>query len=444
MNELFQKRFSLPHQERPITFHNAIDSGQFDDHMYNIVANASPQFRCEIADIYFGHSFKYDYDGSKVIFGEVMGVEASPKQIENLFRIQNELGVPISLTLNSLGPHLEIVLDIDIRKKFLSYIRWFYDRGLRLCTISHIHLMASGLLQERFPEMKWKNTVNHLVTSAQQVADYAALGFNIIMLDRSLNRNFEELKQVKKVAALKGVKTSLLMTEGCLPSCPFKTEHDSVQADLQRVPQFNYWASMGDLSCKRWRVNGSPPTPRSGTDIVAPTKPILDHLLQHVDIFKFSSRISRPAPGQKVPGLDRYMWELGGTPTTRPLQCESFSDVYKNNLIPFNAWMPAHKPLLGGFLDIKSVLENYPEIVKENALARLWLSEEGSSLAHILSNCKNQCWDCHACERTFGYPDIESLIEIKKPVTSAYFSRVDSYQIKICNYVKMYTEQKLR
>ena len=75
---------------------------------------------------------------------------------------------------------------------------------------------------------------------------------------------------------------------------------------------------------------------------------------------------------------------------------------------------------------------------------KLWLSEQGGSLARILSTCRNQCWDCHACERTFGYPDIGSLLEIKKPATSAYFSKVDSYQIKICNYVKLFTEQKLR
>jgi hypothetical protein len=433
MIELLKKRFSLPHQERPLTLHSAVDSEVFDKSMYQTVAMATPKFREEIADIYFGHSFKYNYNGRAVRYGEVMGVEASDGQLDYLFKIQDDFGVPISLTINSLDSHPELILDKEVRDNFISYLRSFYDRGLRICTISNTHLMSTGLLQIEFPEMHWKNTVNHLVRTAQEVVDFAALGYNTILLDRSLNRNFDELKQIKKVADIKGVKTSLLMSEGCMPSCPFKTEHDLAQAELQQMPQFNYWASMGDLSCNRWRLNGIP-MPRSGTDIVAPTKEIFDQLLQYVDVFKYSSRISRVQPGHQDPVKSMYTWEVMGPPGTPALQCESFSEIYENNLIPFNVWKPAPLSFIHGIRGAANFTKNnesvYNDVVSKHPLTELWLSKKGESLAKVLTTCKNQCWDCHACERVFGHPDIDTLLDLKKP-TPSYLSRVDSFPIKV-------------
>jgi hypothetical protein len=433
MGDLLKKRFSLPNQERPISLHNAVDAEEFDKKIYLNILHASQQFRDEIADIYFGHSFKYHYNGRAVRYGEVMGVEPSERGLDWLFKMQDEFNVPISLTLNTLESHPEIVLDSEIRNQFVEYIRSFYERGLRICTVSNVHLMASGILQEKFPEMHWKNTVNHLVRSAQEVADYAALGYNTILLDRSLNRNFDELIQVKKVADLKGVKTSLLMSEGCLPSCPFKSEHDLTQADLQTNPQFNYWSVLGDLSCNRWRFKGLP-MPRSGTDIVAPTKEILDILLNNVDVFKYSSRIAPGMPGRTPPVRNGYVWELHSGFEDQVLQCHSFKEVYENDLIPFNAWKPAHHPFAYGLLGAeKFTKENeqvYRTICERNELVKLWLSKKGNSLAVVLKTCKNQCWDCHACERVFGHDDVDSLVEVRKP-TSSYLRKVDSFPIKV-------------
>ena len=59
----FAGRFSLAHPDRwrdPTVF-------------YNRLANASESYRREIADIYFGGSFKYSYKGQQRQYGEVMG-----------------------------------------------------------------------------------------------------------------------------------------------------------------------------------------------------------------------------------------------------------------------------------------------------------------------------------------------------------------------------------
>ena len=201
MDNNLNKRFSLPH----------FDNWKTPSFYYEILRNSSQQFKNEIYDVYFGKVFRYNYEEQEayddiqkrhgVSYGNVMGVEASDQQIDYLFRIQNEFGIEISLTINQLNIPVEIFYSKNDRvlKVFLDWLQEFYDRGLRSCTLANSHLLRLGILQKRFPEMKWKNTVNHQVSSAQQVLDYIYLGYNIIQLDRSLNRNMDELKRIKEV-----------------------------------------------------------------------------------------------------------------------------------------------------------------------------------------------------------------------------------------------------
>jgi hypothetical protein len=66
-----------------------------------MLKNSSKQFRDEINDIYFGKVFRYNYEEQEaydkkqklheVSYGNVMGVEASDEQVNNLFNIQKNL-----------------------------------------------------------------------------------------------------------------------------------------------------------------------------------------------------------------------------------------------------------------------------------------------------------------------------------------------------------------
>lgn len=422
----FSRRFSIPHREFALTRHHQMAKADHDS-TYLAIRNASQQFRDEISDIYFGHSYRYQYNGNPTRFGEIMGVEATNKQVKKLLMLQDEFGVPVSLTLNTLEPHMEILHDKEVREGLIAYIKTFYDWGLRICTQSNKHLMASGILQEHFPDMEWKNTVNHMVRSAQEVADYAALGYTTILLDRSLNRDFNELKNIKRVADLKGVKTSLLVTEGCLPACPFKNEHDDVQYESQNT--VTYWAMYGDLSCNRWRFGGEP-MPRTGTDLNVVTKDQLELLMSYVDILKFSGRLAgRLAESDKI---DCYHWSVRpstgipapGVPMKNTLsRMDSFQSIYDAGLEPLNVWVPTATIDSGDELNNVSK-EEYDEKVKGSMFYR-WQTPKGLSLSKVLMNCKNQCWDCHACERVFGQPDMDTLLEMKPVVTKDYMGKAD-------------------
>jgi len=401
------KRFSMAHY----------DSWPDSSLYYEAVKNSSQKQKDEIYDIYFGKIFRYSYKeqeiwdsytkNHEVSYGNVMGVEASDEQVDNLFKIQDEFGIEISMTINQLNIPVEMFYSKNNRvlDAFLDWLQGFYDRGLRSCTLANNHMMRAGFFQERFPEMKWKNTVNQQVSTAQQVLDYLYLGYNIIQLDRSLNRNMDELKRIKGVVdnyrskfPEKEVKTCILIREDCLPSCPFKREHDDVQIYHRQI---DYWERLGKVSCHRWRdVTGQSTLPRSGTNCLWASVDTFKEYAESVDIFKYSGRLNASPPVH--PGDYDEIQE--GKRYRRQNTIKSFSEIIENKLEPVYLWDEATGLFPRREVDIESV--------KEQLEGNIWMTDEGKKLEQRLKNCKNRCYECHLCERTFGVPDIGSIMEV--------------------------------
>jgi hypothetical protein len=407
------KRFSLPH----------FDNWKTPSFYYEIVRNSSQQFKNEIYDIYFGKVFRYNYEEQEaydrkqklheVAYGNVMGVEASDQQVDYLFKIQSEFGIEISLTINQLNIPVEIFYSKNDRvlKTFLDWLQEYYDRGLRSCTLANNHLMRLGILKKRFPKMKWKNTVNHQVSSAQQVLDYIYLGYDVIQLDRSLNRNIDELKRIKEVVdnynsrnSENEIKTCMLVWENCLPSCPFKREHDDLQIYFKDII---YWQSNpGLITCKKWRENlGKYAIPRIGTNCFWISADTFKEYADLVDIFKHSGRLvdSIDMQGQ---GEVQYEWQLKNFPEKLKgfYTVESFSEIMNSGLEPLHLWYP----IPGRVSNFQKDIENIKQSLQNNQFT----TEKMKRLEQRLKNCRNQCYQCHLCERTFGLPDIDSMIEV--------------------------------
>ncbi|MEN8613904.1 hypothetical protein ABFB09_01285 [Dehalogenimonas sp. THU2] len=400
------KRFSIAH----------FDSWPGADTYYDVIQNSTPGFRHEIYDIYFGKMFRYRYHENEVYdshqrlhevnYGNVMGVEATDAQVDNLFRIQREFGIDISLTINQLNIPIELFYSKNdkVVRAFIEWLGAFYQRGLRSCTLANNHMMRIGVLQRQFPEMKWKNTVNQQVATAQQVLDYLHLGYNVVQLDRSLNRNLIELRRIKDAVENfktrhpdKYVKTCMLVMEDCLPFCPFKREHDDLQIYHKKV---NYWLSApGESTCDRWRnsATGKSLTPRSGTNCVWVSPSTFKEYAELVDIFKFSGRLTAFTRLEGEGSL-QYGWSA----KDNAVSC--FSEILENNLAPVSGWA------LGAFK--MAPFEHDPDKIREDLRDSIWLTENGLKLEQTLKNCRNQCYACHMCERTFGSPQVDSMIEL--------------------------------
>ncbi len=398
----FTKRFSFPY--RQLT--------KEDFSFYHLLANASQEYRDEICDIYFSSPWKSE-DG-KVTYGDVMGGSSPKAHDKYILKIQNELGVNMSLTFNEMNPDKSITHPRYL-PEFIEHVRWWYDRGIRSCTISNTHLMGLGVLQHEFPEMTWKNTVNHIVKSAQLVLDYHMLGYNTILLDRELNRDWDELRKIRKLQEKYNFKTSLLVKEGCAPNCLFKTEHDTMGAD----PKFNYWSNHGQISCAKWRLGQYNLLPRMGTDIIIADQDRFDELCGLVDILKYSGRMSSlPSIGETMEGRNLRFGVGSFGHFEKNHGVELFADQHnKDEIATYNCFREAyeHDMVSPADLIISVILDRPVEINPDYKTNHPWkISRKHKSLAKVLETCKNQCYECHACERVFGVQDFDSYIEINR------------------------------
>lgn len=405
----YTKRFSIAHFDM---FH-----GEHESFYYNVMKNADPSFLNNIHDVYFGKYFYYQYNGQEKRCGNPMGVEASDAQVDYLFKLQEETGIEISLTFNTVEVPHEVVFDHSLRAQFVEWIGSYYDRGLRSCTMSSEHIMRTGELQARCPDMRWKSTVNQIVADAQQLIDYAYLGYNTILLDRSLNRNIKELKRIRaaqnylnKQNPKKKLLTSLLVAESCVYRCPFKKEHDSVG----EIISTDYFKGPADLSCNAWR--GLPEfakLPRAGIDLVASDGETFHKFLDLVDIFKYSGRLSKPATDPSdTPYLKAVWFYKDGERFKQTIKfahetvyADNFESIVENNLMPIHDWVP-------GWIDTRNVKGDFSKTWK--GYNGIWSTDGGKRLEKLLTSCRNQCWDCHECERTFGVRDIDSALQIRK------------------------------
>jgi len=259
--------------------------------------------------------------------------------------------------------------------------------------------------------MKWKNTVNHIIADGQQVADTIGIGYDTILLDRSLNRNIKELRRINKLVQrqTKPIKTSLLVSEGCLYRCPFKLEHDMASTAIGA----SYWggdSALSSLSCNNWKSDKMDQLPRNGIDMVTTDKEMLDQYLDKkvggVDILKtsgrFDGRFYNCFTEDEIKNNNIKLMRTFG-----PLAASSFSQVYETNAIPFDQWLI----LIPTPADENLTKETYDTYYREHLQDDIWLSEKGKRLNRILLNCRSQCYDCHECERTFDVPDYDTSVK---------------------------------
>jgi hypothetical protein len=334
-----------------------------------------------------------------------------------LFKLQEETGVEISLTFNTVEVPHEVQFDHTILEQFVEWIGSYYDRGLRSCTMSSEHILRMGILQQRCPDMRWKSTVNQIVSDAQQFIDYAYLGYNTILLDRSLNRNIRELKRIKRAQDYlnslnpqKKLMTSLLVAEACIYHCPFKKEHDSVG----EVIGTEYFKSIADLSCNGWRQHQEfAVLPRSGINLVAGQADTFNEFAELVDIFKYSGRLTNPVFKPEDAKHMKACWYYDDinkfkqsiSIVGKTVYSDDFTEVIDNNLGPIHNWIP-------GWIDTRYTKEDWRTTRKP--YTGIWATDPGKRLEKILRTCRNQCWDCHECERTFGMQDVDSALQIRK------------------------------
>lgn len=384
---------------------------------YDSISRATPEFRSEIADIYFGTYFEYEYNGETKRYGTTMniGIEPFGEEFYNLLKIQQEYGITISLTINPTQHPHELMFDMDIINKFVEWIGKYYELGVRSCTISNVTMMRYGILQKRFPNMKWKNTVNHKVKTAQEYVDYVSLGYSIIQLDRSLMRNIDELRKIKKVRDKIDIPVYLLVYEDCMPECPMWNEHTS---DLSCGNMYETENACGKWNSNMYRI------PRVNLDAYWIHQDIYDEYHNLVDVFKYSGRYYHIDEDSVACWLFGDNGIMGVGDEEVEIKKSSFSEVYETGYIswwiPMNITQNIETPQLNlpenVIVDtdlIKNMLSKIDNNRKPSQLPfTVWDTKEGRTLEKKLTQCESQCYDCHLCEYVFGIDEYNSVLDL--------------------------------
>lgn len=100
---------------------------------------------------------------------------------------------------------------------------------------------ASVILSEEKPFLGFKKniSVNYKTNFIQQIHVLAKEipGLNSIVIDRDLNRDNKTIRKISKEAKKRGVNADILITEGCLPFCPHKIDHNILATTEHFYPE---------------------------------------------------------------------------------------------------------------------------------------------------------------------------------------------------------------
>jgi hypothetical protein len=131
-----------------------------------------------------------------------------------------------------------------------------------------------------------------------------------------------------------------------------------------------------------------------------------------VDVFKFSGRLTAPMFNPSDSQYMKAVWYYDDNTKFKQnislvgetVYANDFTDIVDNNLAPLHSWIP-------GWIDTRYTKDDFKSTYK--TYTGIWSTEPGKRLEKILKSCKNQCWDCHECERTYGMQDVDSALQLR-------------------------------
>ena len=115
------------------------------------------------------------------------------------------------------------------KQVLIDNLHTVWENGCTMLTINNLLLLRDSEFRESIPAFKIKLSVNNKVSTLDEVKflhDHVHLKYFI--LDRSINRNIDEIKRIHQWTHDKDIKLTLLAQEGCITKCPFKSTCDNM------------------------------------------------------------------------------------------------------------------------------------------------------------------------------------------------------------------------
>jgi collagenase-like PrtC family protease len=182
----------------------------------------------KISDVYFSIPNAYTSSARATGFNEKMFYE--------LRKIQSK-GIKLHLVLNGATYNEDVYSDDGLN----NIINIIDTLGVEMLTINNTAVMRSHQFQELNKKIVIKNSVNNKLKTLDDVIQYVSFfKFKHIMLDRSLNRNKDELEKIIQYCKNNDITTTLLVNEGCIANCPYKQFCDDALSNHDLTKNNNF------------------------------------------------------------------------------------------------------------------------------------------------------------------------------------------------------------
>lgn len=142
--------------------------------------------------------------------------------------LKHEYGIEMNYTMNSSVWKNDVYLPAG-KQRLIDNLRTVWDQGCTMLTINNLLLLRDSEFRETIPAFKIKLSVNNKVSTLDEVKFlYDHVHLEHFILDRSVNRNLDEIKRIHEWTHERNIKLTLLAQEGCITKCPFKSTCDNM------------------------------------------------------------------------------------------------------------------------------------------------------------------------------------------------------------------------
>ena len=183
----------------------------------NIAKTLKKVNKDEVQDIYFS-------DG---LLNSARNIQLTPSQRKELISLKDDYN--LNYTFNPSFYDNKIYLENGF-KDLISKIEILKEAyNIKMITFNNIILLKNKILRDKLFELdiEIRLSVNNKIDNLEKLKMiHKDLIIFDVVLDRSLNRNQDELNKCIDYAKSHGININLLLNEGCLPNCLYKEQCD--------------------------------------------------------------------------------------------------------------------------------------------------------------------------------------------------------------------------
>lgn len=273
-----------------------------------------------------------------------------------ILKLKHEKNIQPQYVINpSVWDNNVYTTGLDKFKKMLDKV---WSKGCTWLTINNPLLLRMQEFRNDIPPFKIKLSINNHVSTLEEVIfTHDTIGLKHIILDRSVNRDMDEIKRIHRWTKERDISLTLLAQEGCITNCQWKSTCDNMIAthrhhDLHEV---NDTQNIHTLNlCSRY-YNDVPQAILKSPWIIPS---MLNDYDKYIDYMKLSGR-------------EKSIEQLK--------DCFR-SYIFRDNNVLINQIVPKCHNKIGNI----NVLD-----VQETAADSKWL------------NCKSKCADCDFCDKIY-------------------------------------------